>query len=86
MMCATAHQSMSYVSLLTRHLSAGASNLASFKPSELPFDIEASRFQRPQPYSARRDLQPQFPAFPTTTIGSFPQTEGAKHTALTKGN
>ncbi len=31
-------------------------------------------FRREQPYEARRDQQIQLPPFPTTTIGSFPQT------------
>ncbi|PSO50440.1 MAG: 5-methyltetrahydropteroyltriglutamate--homocysteine S-methyltransferase [Cyanobacteria bacterium SW_9_44_58] len=31
-------------------------------------------FQRPLPYQKRRDKQPDLPLFPTTTIGSFPQT------------
>ncbi len=31
-------------------------------------------FRRAQPYEARRDQQIQLPPFPTTTIGSFPQT------------
>ncbi|PNH08972.1 5-methyltetrahydropteroyltriglutamate--homocysteine methyltransferase [Tetrabaena socialis] len=31
-------------------------------------------FSRSQPYAARREVQVQLPAFPTTTIGSFPQT------------
>ncbi|MFN3360255.1 MAG: 5-methyltetrahydropteroyltriglutamate--homocysteine S-methyltransferase [Pseudanabaenaceae cyanobacterium] len=34
-----------------------------------PADLE-----RPLPYEKRKDLQPQLPLLPTTTIGSFPQT------------
>ncbi|PNW85318.1 hypothetical protein CHLRE_03g180750v5 [Chlamydomonas reinhardtii] len=37
-------------------------------------DIPAEWFSRPKPYDVRREQQLQLPAFPTTTIGSFPQT------------
>ncbi|KAG2448374.1 hypothetical protein HYH02_006956 [Chlamydomonas schloesseri] len=36
--------------------------------------IAAEWFSRPQSFEARREQQPQFHDFPTTTIGSFPQT------------
>ena len=32
--------------------------------------------ERPEPYSLRRPKQIQLPPFPTTSIGSFPQTQG----------
>lgn len=41
-------------------------------------DIPAEWFSRPKPYDVRREQQLQLPAFPTTTIGSFPQTAGAR--------
>jgi hypothetical protein len=39
---------------------------------EMPHDM----FARPEPYEQRRGKQIRTPAFPTTTIGSFPQTPG----------
>lgn len=36
--------------------------------------VEASLLKRPEEYEVRRAKQPQFHAFPTSTIGSFPQT------------
>ena len=44
--------------------------------------IPADYFQRPAPFAARRPQQPQFPAFPTTTIGSFPQTPTIRRARL----
>lgn len=37
-------------------------------------DLTVSDLERSLPYQQRRSHQPQLPAFPTTTIGSFPQT------------
>lgn len=37
-------------------------------------NLDRGLFSRPQPYAQRRPLQPTFQPFPTTTIGSFPQT------------
>ena len=39
--------------------------------------IEESLFNRSQEFKARRESQIQTVDFPTTTIGSFPQTAGA---------
>ena len=39
--------------------------------------IEESLFNRSQEFKARRKSQIQTVDFPTTTIGSFPQTAGA---------
>ncbi|GLC44440.1 5-methyltetrahydropteroyltriglutamate--homocysteine methyltransferase [Pleodorina starrii] len=36
--------------------------------------LPAEMFSRSEPYDVRRGRQVQMPAFPTTTIGSFPQT------------
>jgi hypothetical protein len=36
--------------------------------------VDAALLARPEVFTARRAKQPQFPAFPTSTIGSFPQT------------
>eukprot|EP00803_Ostreobium_quekettii_P006679 evm.model.scf_2322.1 EVM.evm.TU.scf_2322.1 scf_2322:720-7536(+) len=41
-------------------------------------DVEAKLFDRPLPYSERRVHQICTPAFPTTTIGSFPQTSSIR--------
>jgi hypothetical protein len=38
--------------------------------------VAAAEFERPEKYAVRRPLQIATPAFPTTTIGSFPQTNG----------
>lgn len=37
-------------------------------------NLTANDLERPLPYQQRRSLQPTLPPFPTTTIGSFPQT------------
>ncbi|MFB6275596.1 MAG: 5-methyltetrahydropteroyltriglutamate--homocysteine S-methyltransferase [Halothece sp.] len=37
-------------------------------------NLSEKEFQRPLPYQQRREKQPDLPLFPTTTIGSFPQT------------
>ena len=34
-------------------------------------------FERSEDFETRRPKQIEMPAFPTTTIGSFPQTNGA---------
>jgi hypothetical protein len=39
-------------------------------------------FDRSQPYGVRRPQQPSFPPFPTTTIGSFPQTPAIRKARL----
>jgi 5-methyltetrahydropteroyltriglutamate--homocysteine methyltransferase len=39
-------------------------------------------FSRSESYQVRRAKQPQFPAFPTTTIGSFPQTAAIRRARL----
>jgi 5-methyltetrahydropteroyltriglutamate--homocysteine methyltransferase len=39
-------------------------------------------FSRSQPYADRRPHQVQYPAFPTTTIGSFPQTPAIRRNRL----
>ena len=38
--------------------------------------VEESKFSRSEPFKARRAKQVQTVDFPTTTIGSFPQTPG----------
>ena len=45
-------------------------------------ELEASMFQREEPYEVRRCHQPTFHAFPTTTIGSFPQTAAIRRARL----
>ena len=37
-------------------------------------NLSAKDLERPLPYEQRHSLQPELPPFPTTTIGSFPQT------------
>ena len=44
--------------------------------------IEEAKFSRSEPFKTRRAKQIQTVDFPTTTIGSFPQTAGAQHCAL----
>jgi 5-methyltetrahydropteroyltriglutamate--homocysteine methyltransferase len=44
--------------------------------------LAADLFRRPVAYAVRRPQQPQFPAFPTTTIGSFPQTPAIRRARL----
>ncbi|KAK9829533.1 hypothetical protein WJX72_006351 [[Myrmecia] bisecta] len=44
--------------------------------------IEQSQFRRSQAYEARREQQIQMPAFPTSTIGSFPQTPEIRRARL----
>jgi hypothetical protein len=39
-------------------------------------ELEEKLFERPEDYETRRGKQIDMPAFPTTTIGSFPQTNG----------
>lgn len=43
------------------------------KAGRLP-GVDAALLARPEPFEVRRPKQPQFHAFPTSTIGSFPQT------------
>lgn len=43
------------------------------KTGSLP-GVDAALLARPEPFEVRRPKQPQFHAFPTSTIGSFPQT------------
>lgn len=40
-------------------------------------ELEAALFERSEDFETRRPKQIAMPAFPTTTIGSFPQTNGA---------
>lgn len=40
-------------------------------------ELEEKLFERCEDYETRRGKQVAMPAFPTTTIGSFPQTNGA---------
>ena len=44
--------------------------------------IGREMFERSLPYPARRPLQPSFHPFPTTTIGSFPQTPEIRRARL----
>ena len=45
-------------------------------------DLSSPQFSRPAPYPVRRPQQLQFPPFPTTTIGSFPQTPAIRRARL----
>lgn len=49
--------------------------------------VDSSMFSRSMPFEERRKLQPPNPKFPTTTIGSFPQTQEIRRLrfALKKG-
>lgn len=44
-------------------------------PAPARRQLDAALLDRPEPYGERRPKQPQFAAFPTTTIGSFPQVQ-----------
>lgn len=44
--------------------------------------LPADMFQRPEPYEVRRPKQPTYLPFPTTTIGSFPQTPAIRKARL----
>lgn len=45
-------------------------------------DLAPELLARPEPYAQRRPKQVQFPPFPTTTIGSFPQTPAIRRARL----
>ncbi|KAL6745237.1 cobalamin-independent methionine synthase [Haematococcus lacustris] len=57
-------------------------DLSSFRPKELTFEIPDNLYRRPEAYSVRRSKQISMPAFPTTTIGSFPQTADVRRLRL----
>ena len=40
--------------------------------------LDEAMFSRSEAFETRRPKQVAMPAFPTTTIGSFPQTNGAR--------
>jgi len=64
---------------------AGALDLATWTGAPAPAptaDIPVALFSRSETYAARRPQQPAFPAFPTTTIGSFPQTPSIRRSRL----
>jgi len=73
---------------VSAQISAGAGDLDlstyTGAPSASPTakSIPAEYFQRSAPFAERRPQQPQFPAFPTTTIGSFPQTPAIRRARL----
>ena len=45
--------------------------------ADAAMELEEKLFERCEDYETRRGKQVAMPAFPTTTIGSFPQTNGA---------
>lgn len=45
-------------------------------------NVPKEMFDRPLPFDKRRDQQIPMPAFPTTTIGSFPQTTEIRQTRM----
>ncbi|MEW5320201.1 MAG: hypothetical protein WDW38_011293 [Sanguina aurantia] len=51
-------------------------------PVEVDMSVDASLFLRPETYAVRRDKQMQFHPYPTTTIGSFPQTAEVRRCRL----
>ena len=61
-----------------------AIDLASFTGAPAPAQrqLAPALLARPAPYAARRPRQPAFPPFPTTTIGSFPQTPAIRRARL----
>ena len=48
-----------------------------FAAADDAMELEEKLFERCEDYETRRGKQVEMPAFPTTTIGSFPQTNGA---------
>ncbi|KDD75969.1 cobalamin-independent synthase, partial [Helicosporidium sp. ATCC 50920] len=61
--------------------------LASFgapPPDPAESGLPESAFQRSEPYDERRPKQAKLPAFATTTIGSFPQTERMRKARLAR--
>ncbi|KAL6774393.1 METE1 [Auxenochlorella protothecoides x Auxenochlorella symbiontica] len=55
---------------------------AAFPSDEGRSGIDASKYHRSEDYATRRPKQPQFRPFPTTSIGSFPQTEQIRRARL----
>lgn len=52
------------------------------KATSATASLPPEAFHRSEPYSLRRPQQPQFPPFPTTTIGSFPQIPAIRRARL----
>lgn len=48
-------------------------------PADHQFELEESMFERSEDYETRRAKQIAMPPFPTTTIGSFPQTNDIRN-------
>lgn len=46
---------------------------------DISLELDEALFNRSEDFETRRPKQLAMPAFPTTTIGSFPQTNGALH-------
>ena len=44
---------------------------------DISLELDEALFNRSEDFETRRPKQLAMPAFPTTTIGSFPQTNGA---------
>ncbi len=62
--------------------SASCDNAGAKPLSDPTHNLDAGLFKRPEAFEARRGKQPQFPAFPTTSIGSFPQTAEVRRLRL----
>eukprot|EP00798_Chlamydomonas_sp_ICE-L_P005552 gene5552-4186_t len=75
-------QTCAYTFCPTAGTAATLGELASYRPKELPFEIEADKYVRSEPFDCRRDKQIAMPAFPTTSIGSFPQTADVRRLRL----
>ena len=56
--------------------SAGQQQQGVHLPLPAEAEVDKAELVRSEPYSVRRPKQIHTPAFPTTTIGSFPQTQG----------
>lgn len=52
-------------------------NISDTLAGDAPLELDEALFSRSEDFETRRPKQIAMPAFPTTTIGSFPQTTGA---------
>lgn len=81
---AFAVQKLTEVKTLSASTDASPSAPVAAAAPDIGSTLDRAMFDRPQPFAQRRDSQLQFPAFPTTTIGSFPQTAELRRLRLQK--
>eukprot|EP00877_Chromochloris_zofingiensis_P007127 jgi/Chrzof1/2668/Cz11g24160.t1 len=78
---AFAVQKLDIITDLAKIITSGG-KVPESKVNDPNVDVDPSLFKRPVSYEERRAKQPQFPPFPTTTIGSFPQTPEVRRLRL----